>query len=65
MITGVYLSDTEKSNTNRQIEPIAEELYEYDSREKKLLSKVIKFMKPARFNRIWERIFFQGQLVDR
>jgi len=35
-------------------------LYEYDDREKKLLTKVIKYMSPAKKNQIWESIFIEG-----
>lgn len=38
----------------------SERLYDYNAREKKLLTRVIKLMTPQKFNKIWERIFVEG-----
>ena len=35
-------------------------LYDYNMREKKLLTRVIKYMSPAKKNQIWESIFIDG-----
>ena len=38
-----------------------EELYNYNTREHKLMTKVIKLMKPARQNQIWNNVFMRGE----
>ena len=61
--TPVYLDESQQDTSMKDFRDVPQEerLYNYDAREKKLLTKVIKLMKPARHNQIWESIFFQEE----